>query len=146
MSMIDPALQGQVDAQLMEQGAYSALELLFNAGRLSYSDYEAWRRGELELLDGVLMGDPDKIRRQLDAAAGHARNIGLVEQAQEFFTWHTAGGGATRKLRVSADAALERMQAATSQGDLAEAAEVFIACPVSGISTMRIRSTSPSSA
>jgi hypothetical protein len=105
---LDPALQGQVDAQLMEQGAYSALELLFNAGRLSYGDYEAWRRGELELLDSVLMGDPDKIRRQLDAAAAHARNIGLVEQPQEFFTW-AAGGGATRKLRISADGALERL-------------------------------------
>jgi hypothetical protein len=108
-TVIDAALQGQVDAQLMEQGAYSALELLFNAGRLSYSDYEAWRRGELELLDTVLMGDPDKIRRQLGAAAGHARNIGLVEQAQEFFGWHTAAGSASRRLRISADAELERL-------------------------------------
>jgi hypothetical protein len=107
--VIDAALQGQVDAQLMEQGAYSALELLFNAGRLSYSDYEAWRRGELELLDSVLMGDPDKIRRQLDAAAAHARNIGLIEQPQEFFAWHTAAGSAARKLRISADAGLERL-------------------------------------
>jgi len=105
----DAALQGQVDAQLMEQGAYSALELLFNAGRLSYSDYEAWRRGELELLDSVLMGDPDKIRRQLEAAAAHARSIGLVEQPQEFFAWHTAGAATTRRLRLSADAALERL-------------------------------------
>lgn len=105
---IDAALQGQVDAQLMEQGAYSALELLFSAGRLSYSDYEAWRRGELELLDGALMGDPDKIRRQLEAAAGHARTIGLIEQPQEFFGWQSAGDAA-RKLRISSDAQLARL-------------------------------------
>lgn len=109
---LDPALQAQVDAQLMEQGAYSALELLFNTGRLSYSDYEDWRRGELELLDGVLMGDPDKIRRQLDAAAGHARSIGLLDQPQEFFTWQAGAGEAPRKLRISADPALERLIAA----------------------------------
>jgi hypothetical protein len=112
VAMVDPALQGQVDAQLLEQGAYSALELLFNAGRLSYSDYESWRRGELDSLDGVLMGDPAKICRQLDAAATHARSIGLVEQVQEFVVWKTAGARAERKLRISADATLERLIAA----------------------------------
>ena len=44
-------LQAQVDAQLMEQGAFAPLDLLFNSGRLMYGDYEAWRRGEIELLD-----------------------------------------------------------------------------------------------
>jgi len=110
--MVDPALQAQVDAQLMEQGAYTALELLFNAGRLSYSDYESWRRGEFELLDSVLMGDPDKIRRQLEAAAAHARTIGLVEQAQEFLAWQVGSAGPPRKLRISADAVLDRLIAA----------------------------------
>ena len=111
VAVVDPVLQGQVDAQLMEQGAYSALELLFNVGRLSHGDYESWRRGELERLDAALMGDPDKIRRQLEAAAAHARNIGLIEQPQEFEQWQREGGG-SRKLRISSDATLERLIAA----------------------------------
>ena len=35
---IDADLQAQVDAQLIEQGAFAPLELLFNSGRLIYGD------------------------------------------------------------------------------------------------------------
>ena len=98
---IEPELQAQVDAQLMEQGAFAPLDLLFNSGRLIYSDYESWRRREMDLLDDVLMGDRGKILAELERAAAYARSIGLVEQAQEFFAWgdasvragHPAGGG-----------------------------------------------------
>ena len=82
---IEPELQAQVDAQLMEQGAFAPLDLLFNSGRLIYSDYESWRRREMDLLDDVLMGDRGKILAELERAAAYARSIGLVEQAQEFF-------------------------------------------------------------
>ena len=80
---IEAELQAQVDAQLMEQGAFAPLDLLFNSGRLIYGDYEAWRRREIELLDDVLMGDRAKILAELERAAAYARSIGLVEQPQE---------------------------------------------------------------
>src|SRR6478752_4534244 len=92
---IETELQAQVDAQLMEQGAFSPLEMLFNSGRLIYGDYEAWRRREIDSLDDVLMGDPRKIADELERAAAYARRIGLVEQLQELTAWgETAGPNA----------------------------------------------------
>ena len=105
---IETELQAQVDAQLMEQGAFAPLDLLFNSGRLFYSDYEAWRRREIDLLDDVLMGDRAKILAEMERAVAYARSIGLVEQAQEFPAWGpTAATGPA--LRVSADPKLHRV-------------------------------------
>jgi hypothetical protein len=112
LTALDSSLQSQVDAQLLEQGAFAPLELLFNSGRLLYSDYEGWRRGEIELLEGVLMGNSDKIKAELEQAASYARRIGLVEQPQEFFAWPTQaadGGGGERPLRISLDRELQRL-------------------------------------
>jgi hypothetical protein len=114
VTAVDTSLQAQVDAQLLEQGAFAPLELLFNTGRLLYSDYEGWRRREIELLDGALMGNSDKIKAELEQAAGYAKRIGLVEQVQEFLPWHTddaLGDGARheRPLRISMDAQLQRL-------------------------------------
>jgi hypothetical protein len=94
---MDTSLQAQVDAQLLEQGAFAPLELLFNSGRLLYSDYESWRRREIDLLDGVLMGNPDKIKAQIEQAVSYARRIKLVEQPQEFHAWHQSATGAQRR-------------------------------------------------
>lgn len=109
MTRLDPALQAQVDAQLMEQGGFAPLELLINCGRLTYADYESWRRGEVELLDDVLMGSAEKIRAQLDAVNAYARSIGLVEQPQEFHAWQSGAGA--KPLRVSVDGKLHRLVA-----------------------------------
>lgn len=110
MTRIDPAVQAQVDAQLMEQGAFAPLELLINSGRLIYSDYESWRRREIDLLDEVLMGSRERILAQIEAAVGYARDIGLVEQVQEFHAWRTQPSGENDKLlRISADAKLQRL-------------------------------------
>jgi hypothetical protein len=112
VTAIDTSLQAQVDAQLLEQGAFAPLELLFNSGRLLYSDYESWRRREIELLDGVLMGNPDKIKAEIEQAISYARRIKLVEQAQEFHAWHQSapadGSGSDRPLRISMDPQLQR--------------------------------------
>src|ERR1700742_1806293 len=104
---IETELQAQVDAQLMEQGAFAPLDLLFNSGRLFYSDYEAWRRREIELLDEVLMGDRANIVAEMERAVSYARSIGLVEQPQEFSAWGSGASGAA--LRVSSDAKLHKL-------------------------------------
>jgi hypothetical protein len=122
---IEAELQAQVDAQLMEQGAFAPLDLLFNSGRLIYGDYEAWRRREIELLDDVLMGDRAKILAELERAAAYARSIGLVEQPQEFFAWGvestavgakaaTVGAGPAVAIGARAASAVDAGPAATA--------------------------------
>lgn len=109
MIKIDSALQKQVDDQLLEQGAFTVLELLLATGRLAYADYESWRRQEIEFLDGVLMGSPEKIRAQIEQSVSYARSIGLVEQPQEFTAWHSDAPGSNKPLRVSAQTDLHRL-------------------------------------
>ena len=115
MTTIDVELRAQVDAQLMEQGAFAPLELLFNSGRLIYGDYEAWRRREIDLLDCVLMGSREKIRAEIEQAVAYARGIGLVEQPQEFHAWDTEDrdtekdGGSGKPLRTSNNPHLRRL-------------------------------------
>ena len=107
---IDIELQTQIDTQILEQGAFAPLEFLIDAGRLIHGDYEGWRRREISSLDDVLMGSKEKIRAQLESAAGYARSIGLVEQPQTFFPWVSgAVGHGDEPLRISADAQLHRL-------------------------------------
>ena len=107
---IDIELQTQIDTQILEQGAFAPLEFLIDAGRLIHGDYEGWRRREISSLDDVLMGSKEKIRAQLESAAGYARSIGLVEQPQTFYPWVSgAVDHSDEPLRISADAQLHRL-------------------------------------
>jgi len=107
---IDIELQTQIDTQILEQGAFAPLEFLIDAGRLIHGDYEGWRRREISSLDDVLMGSKEKIRAQLESAAGYARSIGLVEQPQTFYAWASgAVDHSDEPLRISADAQLHRL-------------------------------------
>ena len=107
---IDIDLQTQIDTQILEQGAYAPLELLIESGRLIHGDYESWRRREIDSLDDVLMGSKEKVRTQLESAAGYARSIGLIEQPQTFYAW-TSGAvdHGEEPLRPSVDAQLHRL-------------------------------------
>lgn len=109
MIKIDSALQQQVDDQLLEQGAFTVLELLLAGGRLAYGDYESWRRQEIEFLDAVLMGSPEKIRTQIEQSVNYARSIGLVEQQQEFTAWQTDAPTSNKPLRISDQLELHRL-------------------------------------
>ena len=107
---IDTALQAQIDTQILEQGAFVPLEFLLDSGRLIHGDYEGWRRREIDSLDEVLMGSPQKIRAQLESAAGYARSIGLVETSQAFYAWISKESDrGDEPLRISADAQLQRL-------------------------------------
>jgi hypothetical protein len=105
---IDIELQTQIDTQILEQGAFAPLEFLIDCGRLIRGDYESWRRREITSLDDVLMGSKEKIRTQLESAAGYARSIGLVEQPQTFYAW-ASGAVGDEPLRLSDDAQLHRL-------------------------------------
>jgi hypothetical protein len=107
---IDIELQTQIDTQILEQGAYAPLELLIESGRLIHGDYESWRRREIDSLDDVLMGSREKIRTQLESAAGYARSIGLIEQPQTYYGWASgAVDHGEEPLRPSVDAHLHRL-------------------------------------
>ena len=107
--IIDSALQTQIDTQILEQGAFVPLEFLLDSGRLIHGDYEGWRRREIDSLDEVLMGSPEKIRAQLESATGYARSIGLVETPQNFYAWIAEAADHGEPLRISADAQLQRL-------------------------------------
>ncbi len=107
---IDSFLQAQVDDQLIEQGAFSTIDLLINCGRLDYGDYERWRRRELETLDAVLMGDVQKITAEMAQTGAYARAIGLIEESQEFHSWGNDASPAL--LKLSRDAKLHAVMAA----------------------------------
>ncbi len=83
MSTVSADLQAQVDALLLEQGAFTPLEFLFATGRLRPADYAAWRRREIRVLDEALMGSRESIRAELEQSAAHARALGLQEEHQE---------------------------------------------------------------
>lgn len=101
----DPEVQQQVDRLLLEQNTYAPLELLLAESRLFYEDYEAWRNGEREFLDGALFGDPDRVREQLAEAADYAAALGLVPEAQTYPRWRGEGP----LLRFSANPLLDRL-------------------------------------
>lgn len=131
-------LQAEVDAQLLEQGAFSPLELLFSSGRLAQGDYDAWRRREIEFLDTVLMGSPEKIREELEHAVRYARSLGLEDQPQEFHAQGARPGEAP--LRISAQAHWHQLIASryvparqTAQLDL------FVHNPVVALTTGLVR-------
>lgn len=92
---IDTTIQTLVDTQLMEQGAFTPLELLLNSGRLAYADYENWRNGELEFLDEAFLGSPKRIRSLLDNAVAYAQSIQLSSEKQAFNAWNQQGNSLT---------------------------------------------------
>jgi hypothetical protein len=141
MIKIDSALQKQVDDQLLEQGAFSVLELLLAIGRLAYSDYESWRRCEIEFLDSVLMGSPEKIRAQIEQAVSYARSIGLIEQPQEFTSWQTDTAAGNKPLRISDQQQLHRLMAGRFiPAQQAPQMDLFLDNPVSALTNGIVRS------
>ena len=102
--MDTPTVRCTVDRLLLEQGIYAPLELLLAEGRLSFSDYEAWRCGGGASLEELLAGNPARIRALLENAGHYAAALGLRAERREYPAW---GEGAGQQLRISSDAALE---------------------------------------
>lgn len=74
---------------LAEQGSCSPLELLLATNRLGYDDYQAWRRGECETLDGKLRGDIPGLMRGVEK---WARSLNLeVQEASLYGVDNNAG-------------------------------------------------------
>ncbi len=99
-------IQAVVDELLLDFGRYEPLELLQREGRLLYADYEAWRGGEVESLDDLLMGAADAIKQQLQLAAAYAGSLGLVAQTEDYSGWGQADG---ERLKLHSDPVMNQM-------------------------------------
>ena len=91
-------LHNCIDQLLLEQGAYSPLDLLLTEGRLDYSDYEAWRSGNIPYLEAVLFGDPEQISQMLSQAKEYVTALKLVP---ELLTYNPWGSDNSRTLHFS---------------------------------------------
>ena len=76
---------------LLDQGAYSPLELLLATGLVAYSDYLAWRRGEMGSLDEALQ-DRSVARGELEAAQAFALKLGLAAEPVAYEGWEGSAG------------------------------------------------------
>lgn len=98
-------VQRQVDQLLQEQGEYLPLEFLLQTGRLNYTDYEAWRNGEFDLLDDALFGDHQHIQQQLTHAANYLQRLGWQTQTVAYQAWCNE---TSQRLCFSQNSALDR--------------------------------------
>ncbi len=123
MSADDKRIQAAVDRLILDQGAYSPVELLMALGRLPYEQYEAWRSGELEYLEDALSGNLDRIVEQLGTAAAWATRLGLRASAEPYHGWSTHAGQRLRLARSATAVELlrthyRRARASAPQMDL----------------------------
>ena len=107
--VIDASLQGQVDAQLLEQGAYSALDLLFYLGR----------HGALGLeRDAAVLGArvylPDRSSPRIAAGGG----VSLLVWSDERRMRGEAGFAKTRRTRPSGAGSRRAMRLAWQVGSM----------------------------
>jgi hypothetical protein len=91
-------IEPQIDQLLLEKGEYHPLELLLQEGRLSYDDYEAWRRGEIRDLADMLFGNPEQILKTLEQAAVYLQRRGWES---ERLIYRERGRPDARPLRFS---------------------------------------------
>jgi len=95
-------IRQRVDQLLLEQGEYLPLEFLLYEGRLNYSDYEAWRNGELATLDSALFGNVEQIQQQLLQAAAYLQQRGWQAQTITYVAWqHHPAPADSKTLRFS---------------------------------------------
>lgn len=99
-------IHGVVDRLLLEQGEYSPVELLLAEGRLTYSDYEAWRCGQVATLEEVLAGNPSRICAMLKEAGSYAALLCLNAERRTFISWGEKAGSL---LCISGDKLLEEL-------------------------------------
>ena len=100
---MDP--QSTVQQMLLDQGAYSPLEFLLATGLVAYSDYLAWRRGEMGSLDEALR-DRSAARGELEAAQAFALKLGLTAESVAYEGWEDSAG---LDLLASSDRSLNKL-------------------------------------
>ncbi len=80
-------MQHNVDNQLMSLGSYSPIEWLLEAGHLQYSDYEAWRMGEIDNLEKHIDSPTKELIKNLEQAERFCAKLGLIGETQDYRGW-----------------------------------------------------------
>ena len=81
-------MQHNVDNQLMSLGSYSPIEWLLEAGHLQYSDYEAWRMGEIDNLEKNIDSPTKELIKNLEQAERFCAKLGLIGETQDYRGWN----------------------------------------------------------
>ena len=81
-------MQHNVDNQLMSLGSYSPIEWLLEAGHLQYSDYEAWRMGEIDNLEKHIDSPTKELINNLEQAERFCAKLGLIGETQDYRGWN----------------------------------------------------------
>ena len=87
-----PNAQLAVQQLMLEQGACSPVELLLATRLMTYSDYLAWRRGEIVSLDDALQERSAEARSLLEAAQAFALKLGLAAAPVAYEGWEDNAG------------------------------------------------------
>lgn len=82
--MIDIAA---IDQEIGKRGRFCLIDWLLESGLLYYADYEAWRYGKKETLDGLFQVDKKSMNDLLQSTNNHCKSLGLVEEPQAFYCW-----------------------------------------------------------
>ncbi len=81
-----------IDLQLGELGFFSMIDWLLAQNELHYSDYEAWRYGQLKSLDEKLMLNPQGLQKILENCTLNCQALGLSSEDQVYWRWDEPQG------------------------------------------------------
>lgn len=90
-------IQSFIDELLAAHGCYRPIDLLLKIGRLPFPRYEAWRHGELTVLEDGMAGNPEQIVALLKDAAACAGALGLQGAPEDYAS---RNAGRQDKLRI----------------------------------------------
>jgi len=76
-----------IDRQISEQRHFSIIDWLLSQNQLNYSDYEAWRYGQLPGLEEKITQNTKALHDLLVAAKTHCEALGLCAEAQSYYRW-----------------------------------------------------------
>ncbi|MCP5016582.1 MAG: hypothetical protein GY938_15165 [Ketobacter sp.] len=78
-----------IDNFLGIQGRFCLIDWLLADNFLSYTDYEAWRYGNIKYLDEVIQCEPQELQGLLNDTDKYCRELALVAESRDYFSWHS---------------------------------------------------------
>jgi len=75
------------ESHLSQQGRFCLVDWLLAEGFLAYSDYESWRYGKYETLDGLLRLESSELSKLFVDVEECSQDLGLAADPQEFYRW-----------------------------------------------------------
>ncbi|MCZ6618438.1 MAG: hypothetical protein O7E57_09920 [Gammaproteobacteria bacterium] len=93
-SIVEPStrVHAAMQSLLLEHGSFTLLELLIDLDAVSYSCYEAWRRGSQGTLTDCVTGGESSANLLVDVAAAWADRLDLERRDVEYFGWEEHEG------------------------------------------------------